>query len=170
MAIHLFDGARAITGADPLSVYCDAYSPPWSWYDGPAAAHAVFQHERRRALRLRRQLGGGRLPRPRGPARGGRSASTAPRHGTARARRTSTPAPARASRRPCRSRTPRAEGRFLGLEGALTDFVAALRTGTVPQGECHDNLRSLAMCHAAVESAALGEPVRVLDRIAEVRR
>ena len=43
MAIHLFDAARALTGADPLSVYCDAYSPPWSWYAGPAAAAAVFR-------------------------------------------------------------------------------------------------------------------------------
>ena len=33
MAIHLFDGARAITGADPLTVYCEASNPPWSWYD-----------------------------------------------------------------------------------------------------------------------------------------
>ena len=43
MAIHLFDGARAITGASPLSVYCDAYNPPWSWYEGAAAAHAMFE-------------------------------------------------------------------------------------------------------------------------------
>ena len=51
--------------------------------------------------------------------------------------------------------------RFRGLERRLADFVAALRTGAVPQGECHDNLKSLAMCHAAVESAALGAPVSV---------
>ena len=51
--------------------------------------------------------------------------------------------------------------RFQGLEGSLADFVSALRTGSVPEGECHDNLRSLAMCHAAVESAALGAPVSV---------
>ena len=37
----------------------------------------------------------------------------------------------------------------------------SLRTEAVPQGECHDNLKSLAMCHAAVESAALGGPVSV---------
>ena len=42
MAIHLFDAARALTGADPVSVYCDSYNPPWSWYEGPAAAAAVF--------------------------------------------------------------------------------------------------------------------------------
>src|SRR5918998_2021510 len=56
---------------------------------------------------------------------------------------------------------PRDEDRFQGLEGALADFVTALRTGTVPAGECHDNVQSLAMCHAAVESAALGAPVPV---------
>ena len=43
MAIHLFDAARALTGADPLTVYCDAFNPPWSWYAGPAAAAAVFR-------------------------------------------------------------------------------------------------------------------------------
>ena len=63
-----------------------------------------------------------------------------------------------------RGADPRPPDRFLGLEGALADFVAALRTGSVPLGECHDNLRSLAMCHAAVESAALGAPVTVPAR------
>ena len=43
MAIHLFDGARAITGADPVSVYCESHNPPWSWYAGPAAASAIFR-------------------------------------------------------------------------------------------------------------------------------
>ena len=43
MAIHLFDGARAITGADPVSVYCESWNPPHSWFGGPAAASAVFQ-------------------------------------------------------------------------------------------------------------------------------
>ena len=42
MAIHLFDGARAITGADPVSVYCESSNPPWSWYAGDAAADAIF--------------------------------------------------------------------------------------------------------------------------------
>ena len=53
------------------------------------------------------------------------------------------------------------EDRFFGLEASLADFVAALRTGRPPAGECHDNVQSLAMCHAAVESAATGERVPV---------
>ena len=51
--------------------------------------------------------------------------------------------------------------RFPGLEFSLAEFVDALRTGRVPAGECHDNLRSLAMCHAAVESARTGRRVAV---------
>src|SRR5262245_25974825 len=43
MAIHLFDAARALTGADAQTVYCDSYNPSWSWYDGPAAAAALFR-------------------------------------------------------------------------------------------------------------------------------
>ena len=31
MAIHLFDAARAISGADPVSVYCESFRPPWTW-------------------------------------------------------------------------------------------------------------------------------------------
>jgi predicted dehydrogenase len=61
--------------------------------------------------------------------------------------------------RPTGAPTP--PDRFYGLEGALDEFVAALRTGAMPQGEGHDNLRSLAMCHAAVESSRTGEPVLV---------
>jgi predicted dehydrogenase len=31
MAIHTFDAARYLSGADPLSVYCEEFNPPWSW-------------------------------------------------------------------------------------------------------------------------------------------
>ncbi|MDX6242072.1 MAG: hypothetical protein QOG10_6979, partial [Kribbellaceae bacterium] len=37
MAVHLFDAARALTGADPVAVYCESYNPPWSWFPGAAA-------------------------------------------------------------------------------------------------------------------------------------
>ena len=32
MAIHTFDQARFITGADALSVYCHEFNPAGSWY------------------------------------------------------------------------------------------------------------------------------------------
>ncbi|MFB9278317.1 Gfo/Idh/MocA family protein [Cohnella cellulosilytica] len=43
MAIHTFDQARFITGADPVSVYCHEYNPPGSWYKGDASAVCIFE-------------------------------------------------------------------------------------------------------------------------------
>ncbi len=160
MAIHLFDGARAITGTSPLSVYCESYNPPWSWYAGPAAAHAVFE-----------MSDGVRFAFDGNWAADGFETSWT---GTWRAvgeLGTATwdgEGPARVEPGPGQRLTAVAapveqlpEDRFFGLEASLADFVAALRTGRPPAGECHDNMQSLAMCHAAVESAAKGERVPV---------
>jgi predicted dehydrogenase len=161
MAIHLFDGARAITGADPLSVFCDAYNPPYSWYDGPASAHAVF-----------RMSGGLRFAFSGNWAADGFQTSwtgtwrAVGEHGTAIWE--GDQAIPRVEPRPGKSITasvpvliPPSEERFKGLAASLAEFVAALRTGATPQGEVHDNIQSLAMCHAAVASAELGAPVPV---------
>jgi len=43
MAIHTFDAARLIIGADPVSVYCHEFNPPGSWYKGNAAAICIFE-------------------------------------------------------------------------------------------------------------------------------
>jgi predicted dehydrogenase len=145
MAIHLFDAARALTGADALTVYCDAFNPPWSWYQGPAAAAAMFRMTGDLRFSF---VGNWAAPRDetswtgwwRAIGEGGIATWDGEEDPT---------------------RDPR---RFLGLEGALAEFVAGVRNGSVPQGECHDNVCSLAMCHAAVESAALGAPVSVDGR------
>jgi len=43
MAIHTFDQARFILGADPVSVYCHEFNPPGSWYKGNASAICIFE-------------------------------------------------------------------------------------------------------------------------------
>src|SRR5690625_2054903 len=43
MAIHTFDQARLMIGADPVSVYCQEYNPPGSWYKGNASAVCIFE-------------------------------------------------------------------------------------------------------------------------------
>ncbi|CAM3634088.1 Gfo/Idh/MocA family oxidoreductase [Cohnella lubricantis] len=43
MAIHTFDQARFITGADPVSVYCHEFNVPGSWYAGNASAICIFE-------------------------------------------------------------------------------------------------------------------------------
>lgn len=160
MAIHLFDGARAITGADPVSVYCESYNPAWSWFPGAAAANAVFEM----TGGIRFAFNGswcadGVQTSWTGAWRavGARGTATWDGEGAPRAE----PAPGVELKPavPVASVVP--EGRFYGLAEALAEYVAALRTGAPPQGECHENLLSLAMCHAAVESARTGERVPV---------
>ncbi|WP_419886555.1 Gfo/Idh/MocA family protein [Paenibacillus sp. B-A-8] len=43
MAIHTFDQARFISGANPISVYCQEFNPPGSWYKGNASAVCIFE-------------------------------------------------------------------------------------------------------------------------------
>lgn len=43
MAIHTFDNARQIADADPVSVYCHSWNPGRSWYRGDASAVCIFE-------------------------------------------------------------------------------------------------------------------------------
>lgn len=159
MAIHLFDAARAITGADPMSVYCDAWNPSWSWYAGPAAASAVF--EMSGDLRFSFDgnwaadgfetswTGSWRAVGERGTATWDGDVAVAADVGPGAPPFVVEPI------------VPPPADRFQGLAAALDEFVTALRTGRIPQGECHDNVKSLAMCHAAVASASTGERVAI---------
>ncbi|WP_157071133.1 Gfo/Idh/MocA family protein [Alicyclobacillus acidiphilus] len=43
MAVHTFDQARFILGADAVSVYCHEFNPVGSWYQGNASAVCIFE-------------------------------------------------------------------------------------------------------------------------------
>lgn len=43
MAIHTFDKARFLSGKDPLAVYCHESNPSGSWYAQGAVANAIFE-------------------------------------------------------------------------------------------------------------------------------
>jgi predicted dehydrogenase len=164
MAIHPFDTARLLLDAEPVSAHCEEFNPAWSWYAGDAATTAVF--EMTGGIRyvftgswcspgLETSWNGAwRLSGEHGSAvwdgdhpstvdvEGGDDAGGG---GSARAERASASASAE------------------GVAGALAEFVHALRTGTVPMGEVHDNVMSLAMVTAALESVRTGRRVRVDD-------
>ncbi|WP_049568231.1 Gfo/Idh/MocA family protein [Nonomuraea sp. SBT364] len=160
MAIHLFDAARAVSGTDPVAVYCESFRPPWTWYPGACSAMAIFE-----------MTGGvrysftGSWSAPGAPTSwtGGWRASGA--RGTALWDGGSPPtvsAAAGESLKAHRSEPdpyPERPGRFTGLAEGLAEFVDGLRTGSVPQGECHDNIRSLAMVTACLESVRTGTRV-----------
>lgn len=50
---------------------------------------------------------------------------------------------------------------FGGMHAALREMLAYLRTGRQPKTECHDNIKSLAMVFAAIQSARAGRRVAI---------
>lgn len=161
MAIHPFDTARYLLDAEPVSVYCQEYNPSWSWYRGDAAATALFE-----------MTGGIRYVYTASWCSPGLETSwngswrVSGRHGSARWNGDDAPELELETGAATAGETPPAapDGIPDGIAGALAAFVRALRTGTVPRGEVHENAMSLAMVAAAVESARTGRQVS-LDEV-----
>lgn len=167
MAIHSLDQARLICGADPVSVYCEEFNPSWSWYKGAASATALFEMTDSLRFTYRGSwCAEGRMTswecdwRAVGP------------HGTATwDGRESITAEAVINAEGFHRQTERIErtkttggypfGEHGGIAGSLRDFLNALDTGATPMGECHDNIKSLAMVFAAIESSKTGQRVKV---------
>lgn len=162
MAIHTLDAARYVSGADPVSVYCEEFNPAWSWYKGDASATALFEM----TGGLRYTYRGSwcsegkntsweadwRAVGPNGTAlwdgQGAPSADVVTKGGGFFSETEPRPAEVPAD----------VPG---GIAGSLRDFLNALETGATPMGECHDNIKSLAMVFAAIESSAAGKRVPV---------
>jgi predicted dehydrogenase len=160
MAIHAFDTARYLSGADPVAVYCEEFNPPWSWYRGSASATAIFEM----TGGLRYTYRGSwcseghhtdwdcewRASGPHGSAvwMGGDAVPVADiviRRGGFLPETGARPGEIVPIER--------------GIAGSLQDFLHALDTGTTPMGECHDNIKSLAMVFGAIASATSRERV-----------
>ncbi|WP_432574484.1 Gfo/Idh/MocA family protein, partial [Kineococcus sp. SYSU DK005] len=154
MAIHPFDTARFLLGAEPVSVYCEEFNPSWSWYAGDAAATAVFEMTGGvRYVYTGSWCSPGQETSWNGSWRLSGSAGTARWDGdSAPVLETSSGAA------PAPSADPGRE-----IAGSLRAFTRALRAGTAPMGEVHENVLSLAMVEAAVASAASGARVLVDD-------
>jgi predicted dehydrogenase len=162
MAIHTFDAARFLSGADPVSVYCEEFNPPWSWYRGGGAATAIFEM----TGGLRYTYRGSWCAEGRPTSWEGEWRAVGPR-GTALWDGEQVPVVdivtshggfiAEAERR----ETSVNDGAPAGIAGSLREFLHALRTGATPMGECHDNIKSLAMVFGAIESAATGRRIAI---------
>lgn len=164
MAIHTFDMARFLTGADPVSVYCKEWNPSASWYDHPASAVAVFE------------LTGGLIYTYRGSwcAEGLNTSWEAEwrligERGSAKwdgfdqmeaqvvTEETGFRYPLRDAEIP-----PAApDAKNGGHRGLIQEFVDCARAGTTPETTASDNIKSLAMVFAAIESARQKREVAV---------
>ncbi len=154
MAIHTFDQARFLSGGEPISVYAEEFNPSWSWYAGAASASALFEIADGLRLNYRGSWCADGLP----TSWDGDWRAVGP-NGTATWLGNGDPRfEAYGSEPETQSKSPMRTG----IAGSLEEFLDALDTGSNPQGECHDNILSLAMVFGALESARTGGKVKVL--------
>ena len=166
MAIHTFDAARLLTGADPVSVFCREWNPAGSWYDHGASAVALYE------------MSGGIVYTYRGSwCAEGRSTSwesewrligtkgsvtwdggegivgeRIKKKGGFMTEKTGLKVPPR-----------RRRDRVGGHAGLMGEFVECVRRGKTPETVCSDNIKSLAMVFGAIESAKRGRVVQIRD-------
>lgn len=153
MAIHAFDSARYLFGSEPVSAYCQAYNPAWSWYAGDANATAIFEMEGGA-----RYVFNGSWCSPGADTSWNGSWRVNGEKGTALWNGDDEPVLAAEVTSATVAPPP-----YSGIDGALQVFVQALRSGETPSGEVHENVMSLAMVEAAVQSAETGARVRLDD-------
>jgi predicted dehydrogenase len=164
MAIHTFDAARLISGADPVSVYAQEWNPSGSWYDHDASAVAVFN------------MTGGLVYTYRGSwCAEGRNTTWESDWRIIGTKGSVTWDGADGYHAQVVSKTGGffsewqdvdlplydCPARVGGHGGIIRDFVRCVQTGDTPETVCTDNIKSLAMVFGAIESASQGRPVAI---------
>ena len=164
MAIHTFDQARLLTGADPISVYCREWNPRGSWYDQDASAVCVFEMTNGIVFTYRGSWcaeglntsweSAWRIVGTKGTAiwDGGEgiSAEAVKKGGDFMSQMRDIKVPALAQK-----------DRVGGHAGLIDEFLYCVRSGGEPETICTDNIKSLAMVFGAVESSKRGRQVPV---------
>ncbi|MCY2929882.1 MAG: Gfo/Idh/MocA family oxidoreductase [Planctomycetota bacterium] len=163
MAIHHFDLARFMTGKDPVAVYAKEFNPKGSWYKGDVAASAIFE------------MTDGVIFTYRGSwcAEGLHTSWNGDWRfigdkGTLVYDHDQTPKGQIVVNKEGFFRQikdmemPAERVKFGGMHGALREMLAFLRKGTKPQSECHDNIKSLAMVFAVIESSRKGKRIPIV--------
>ena len=163
MAIHTFDMARFISGKDAVSVYAREWNPKGSWYKHGASALCVFEMTGGSVYTYQgswcaegmntsweavwRAVG------TKGSAvwdgKDGINGQTVAKTGSFISEMTDLPKPSRAPLK------------HTFHAGVIREFLDSLASGKTPQTDCEDNIKSLAMVHAAIESAVSGKTVKV---------
>ena len=164
MAIHSFDQARLIMGAEAKTAYCHEWNPSGSWYDHDGSAVAIFE------------MTGGAVYTYQGSwcSEGMNTSwecewrvvcengSAVWDKGGVRAEKVADKSKFISEVTPVEIPVEElGEGKG-GQFGVVDEFIAALNEGRDPETVCTDNIKSLAMVHAAIDSAGKGCKVDVV--------
>jgi predicted dehydrogenase len=164
MAIHHFDQCRYFTGLDAVAVYAREFNPTGSWYKGDVSASVIFELENNVIFSYRgswcaegchtswngdwRVIGSqGTLLQEKDQQPRGQRLKPGGKTGFHRELEDVV--------------IPLATLNGSGIAGSLNEFLDALESGRTPQCEVRDNIRSLAMVFAAIESSRTGKRVPV---------
>ena len=164
MAIHHFDLLRFLTDLDPVSVYSYEYNPAHSWYAGDAADACIFRMSEGVVFNyVGCWCGQGCRTSWNGDWR------LVCENGTMLYERDEDPwgevvVMGEDGRETRDLEVAESPMEHPGQRGALHELIRFLETGEAPQCECHDNMKSLAMVFAAMESSRRGERIAVEQR------
>jgi predicted dehydrogenase len=155
MAIHQFDLARDLIGSEPVWITCESFNPDWSWFAGDAAAdvHAEFD-DGTRFVFAGSWCSPGLETSWNGCWRISGSGGTALWDGD----NEPVAQTEEGESIPAVAGTGPEE-----IAGSLAEFVTAMRDRSVPSGEVHSNVMSLAMVEGAVRSAQTRQRVMLAD-------
>jgi len=163
MAIHTFDQVRFVTGKDPVSVYCHEYNPKGSWFEHGASAQCIFEMEDGSVFNYR----------------GSWCAHGKPTSWESEWKIIGTEGSAHwdgkdgyevhltGSKGGFNPGSEEGKAPELvplekeGHDGWINDVKACLDEGRLPQTHGEDNIKSLAMVHAAIESSKTGQKVKI---------
>lgn len=165
MAIHTFDAARLITGADPVSVYCKEWNPSGSWFDHDASAIAIYEMSNGTVYTYRgswcseglnttwecdwRIVGEQGSITWDGSDGFQTEVVTQPGGFSSKCEALEIP-------------EHNKQDRTGGHEGIIHEFVDCIKNGGTPETACTDNIKSLAMVFGAIESAQKNQPVDII--------
>ena len=160
MAIHTLDAARYMSGKTPRAVYCLETNPPGSWYRHGAAANAIFEFDDNVVFNYRGSWAAEgantswesawRIVGTKGTVLWDGADHFLARVVTGDSgffrdlQDIEVPAPAD-------------EDQTHGHASVIADFLDAIETGRTPETHGADNIKSLAMVFAAIESAKAGQ-------------
>jgi predicted dehydrogenase len=162
MAIHTFDMARYIMGTEAVSVYCHEWNPKGSWYKHGASVMAIFEMADGSVYNYRGSWCPEGLPTSwEGEWRIVGENGTAKWDGVANIQY-EVPVGDQFLREGEKIDVDLSEEiEFASHAGVMNEFLESLKSGGTPQTICYDNIKSLKMVLAAVESAETGKKVLI---------
>ncbi len=167
MAIHTFDQARFIVGADPVSVYCHEFNPPGSWYAGNASAICIYEMSDGSVFCYRGSWCAEGAPTSWESAwriTGERGTAIWDGHGAPYAEIVASGDQSGKFIRDYEKVESTVNwGGNRGHAGCLDEMFAALREGRPAETDCKDNIQSIAMVLGALESARTGKKIDLTD-------